>query len=31
MSEHEMRANQEHSAVLAAKRRTVIGEPKVRQ
>jgi hypothetical protein len=27
MSEHEVRANHEHSAVLAAKRRSLICEP----
>src|ERR671911_2771712 len=31
VSEHELRANHEHSAVLAAKRRSLIGVPKVRQ
>jgi hypothetical protein len=28
MSEHEVRVNHEHSAFLAAKRRSLIGEPK---
>jgi hypothetical protein len=30
MSEHEVRANHQHSAVLAAERRSLIGGPKAR-
>jgi hypothetical protein len=29
MSEHEVRANHEHGAFLAAQRRSLIGEPEV--
>jgi hypothetical protein len=31
MSEHEVRANHEHSALLTAKRRWLIGEPEASQ